>query len=383
MTPVILDSRHPKLRLGSSPNSGGRDSAWVTLGLTVSLAIAFHRILFLGETFVLRDHLIHAVAFFQFLRDGLVSGRVPEWADYYGLGLPFAANPDHGVMYPPAWLAAALPMPLGMDLFVVGHLLLAAVGAAFLSARWGGPWLGAFLAGLLFAMSGAVGSIVGNGTVPSIAWIPWVAWAADRLANSGEGLASYESRRAQVRDALIFAALLAPELVRGEPAGILTSALAAFAVTIARAPRRAPALGRLSLAAAGSVALAAATVLPALYLLPFSDRAEGTGAIGLAWSMHPARIVEWVWPCMFGDPAWRSRNISSLVANTNVVPRGATNWSASVFFGAPALWLAARARGRGARTLLLASLAFVVLALGRFTPMYPALREISFPLQLV
>ncbi len=233
-------------------------------------------------------------------------------------------------------------------------------------------------------MSGAVGSVVGNGTVPSIAWIPWVSWAADRLAQSGEGLASYESRRAQMRDALVFAALLAPELVRGEPAGILTSVLVAFAVTIARAPRRVRALGRLSLAAAaGSIPLAAATVLPALYLLPFSDRAEGSGAIGLAWSMHPTRMLEWVWPSMFGHPAWPARNVSALISNTNVVPRGATNWSASIFFGAPALWLATRARGRGARTLLVATIAFVVLALGRFTPIYPALREISFPLQLV
>ncbi|MBL9019366.1 MAG: hypothetical protein JNL83_34580, partial [Myxococcales bacterium] len=33
-------------------------------------------------------------------------GALPQWWDGSGLGVPLAAEPQHGALYPPAWLAS-------------------------------------------------------------------------------------------------------------------------------------------------------------------------------------------------------------------------------------------------------------------------------------
>ncbi|HEY6322803.1 MAG TPA: hypothetical protein VJA16_14710, partial [Thermoanaerobaculia bacterium] len=50
------------------------------------IALAYHRVLFLGETFVERDALRFALPSREFLAHALHAGRLPEWLDAVGLG---------------------------------------------------------------------------------------------------------------------------------------------------------------------------------------------------------------------------------------------------------------------------------------------------------
>ena len=86
------------------------------------------------------------------------------------------ADPNYGVCYPPAWFIPA-------DLLIVLHLLFGALGVALLARRWGAPLEGEILAGGAFLACGYTQSIVVQVLAPlTIAWTPWIAVAADRLA---------------------------------------------------------------------------------------------------------------------------------------------------------------------------------------------------------
>ena len=142
----------------------------------------------LGRTPVLRDALRFSLPSREYLGRSLASGRIPEWCDGVAFGVPFAANPVHGVTYPLTAILALAPSALGLDLFTLVHLLI----AAWARRRWpgdsGASPAGSVLAGGALGMTAAiVSSTLANGVAPLIAWTPWIGWAADRFTRAGRG----------------------------------------------------------------------------------------------------------------------------------------------------------------------------------------------------
>ncbi|HEX8952811.1 MAG TPA: hypothetical protein VF945_13240, partial [Polyangia bacterium] len=177
----------------------------------VIVAAAYLRPLFFGDTFALRDQVTWALPARAFLHEALRHGRLPEWWDAVGLGVPFAANPVNGVVYPPTWIAALVPSAFGSDLLYVVHIAWLALGTSWLARRLGADRAGGAVAGVAAALSGFTASAVADG-IPlfALAWMPWVLVAADRLARS-------DGRRARARAALLLAALWAAQLLCGAP----------------------------------------------------------------------------------------------------------------------------------------------------------------------
>ncbi len=350
--------------------------------------LAYHRILFGGETLVERDAIRFTLPSREFLVESLRAGRLPEWFDGVAFGAPFAANPVHEALSPLGWTMAVLPAPWGFDFYTLAHLLLGGLGLAALSRRLGADRLGSFLAGAALALGGYCTSMVPNGLVPAIAWTPWVAWSADRLAErlasgpgGGEG-------RGLLPACLAFAALFALQLPSGEPATVLVAAAVAWILVLSRAGvRPLRATGILALAALGSTLLAAYAVLPGMLLLAGSARRAGLDEGGLEWSLHPGRLLETVWPAAFG-----SQHVDGWFAGLLLREGpGDPFWSYSLFLGLPVLVaVAAAMRERRARRLLVAALPFLLLAAGRYTPLYgwlaralPPLRFVNFPEKFV
>jgi hypothetical protein len=109
----------------------------------------------------------------------LAGTRGPFWNPDVGCGEPFFANPQTGLLYPPAWLAVVVPRASAAGIEAGLHLVLLGVGCALLARKLGaGAWLevaagwGAVLAG---PVVGAVG-VLNN--LDSLAWMPWLCWAA-------------------------------------------------------------------------------------------------------------------------------------------------------------------------------------------------------------
>jgi hypothetical protein len=364
------------------------------------IALAYHRVLFLGETFVERDALRFALPSREFLAHALRAGRLPEWLDAVGLGAPFAANPVHETLAPLGWALALVPGALGSDLYNLLHLLIGALGAAALARRLGAGTAGSVVAGAALALGGYVSSMVPNNLAPALAWTPWVAWAADRLgcAFAADGRSSANPPRPAgppagspagsiagmaSRAVAALAVALALQLLAGEPGSVLIAGLTALIVVMARAGRRRRAigaLGALAVAAAAALPLAAVAMLPALLLLRESARGAGLDQGGLEWSLLPARLIETIWPAAFGSQrvdGW----LAGLVLRDGP---GDPCWSFSLFLGLPVLlcaWTAARQRV--VRRLLLASALFLLLAVGPLLPLFPVLRELFPPLRWV
>jgi hypothetical protein len=351
-----------------------REVALIAASLAGILLLAYVRPLLLGDTFVLRDHLSYGLPARAHLVESIREGRFPEWWDAIGLGVPFASNPNHGALYPPAWLIALFPPSFGSDLFLLSHLWVAGFGTAMLSRRLGAPRAGALVGGSAVMLGGYASSVLVNHmTLLSLAWVTWVAWAADRVAGA-KGAAG------RARSAVALAVFVALLLLSGEPTAAIVGAWLVLLFALSRSTDRATlvAIGTALVLGAG---LASVGLVPAVALLRDSNRAAGlSGDQGNVWSLHPWALPELVWPDVLGDPTGAS--LSRLLADTGGAGGLSASWALSVYVGGPSLLLAAfgaRSLGRRAPWFLLAAAAFVVIALGRNTPVYALYRTVFLP----
>ena len=348
--------------------------------LFLAVALAHVRVVFFGDTFTLRDSYIYTLPSRDHLAAAIAAGQLPEWWDAIGLGIPFAASPSQSVTYPPAWLVVFAPRLFGADLLLVAHLVWLAIGQSLLARRLGAGTVGALFAGAALATCGyATSMMVNHLPVMTLAWTPWVVWATDRLAAA-------EDRNSRIERALHVAALVAAQVLSGDPAGMVTSAVLASLVGLIRARRRWQTLGALMIALAAAVVLAAVAVVPGIFLLAASSRSQGISFdVATQWSMHPLRMLEWVWPRVLGEAANERMNLARLVADTSGGAGLEPSWAFSEYLGAPVLLLAAVGAGahRDARRLLALSLLPVLLALGRYTPIYGIYRALVLPEHLI
>lgn len=341
------------------------------LGLVGVLALAYVRVLFLGDTFAVRDHLSWTLPSRAYLADSLRHGRLPEWWDALRLGERFAADPNNGVTYPVAWLVALLDPLLGADLLLLLHVLLAGAGTLLLARRLGASALGAFFGAAALMTSGYLSSMVVNGSIlMALGWMPLLAWAA-------LGIAEVRERGVLFERGLVFAGVLAGSVASGNPAHVNNLVLAT-AIVLLCALRRWAALTTLAAAVVLGLAMGAASLLPPLLVLSDSARAGGLSLEQSgAWSMHPVRLVELVWPQLLGQGLRPESSLATLWLHRGG-PLEAI-WSGSTYIGLPVLLCAGVAawedRGVGRRLGIL-SLLFLLLALGTFTPLYRVYRTV-------
>lgn len=308
------------------------------VALAVATAVAHAPVVLGGETW--DDVRYHAeVAPPRLAAAAAVQGGAwPAWWDGTGLGVPLAAEPSHGAIYPPGWSAST---PRGLDLLLILHLAWAALGVAVWARTRVPPRTvaasdpGVLVAGVLIATSGLLASTALRGALPALAHLPWIGAAATWLV-----IASSRARREQAMAAAALGALIGLVGLTGELAALVDAVI--LAVAIAGRRRTWAALG---LGLGGGLAIACAQWVPAVLHLP---HAAGAQVAGLPLS----RLLELIVPASFGatDP---DRAVAALA--------GAAPWAPSLFVGAPLFALAAvRAP---ARRLLGALAAFGALAL--------------------
>ncbi|NCO69277.1 MAG: YfhO family protein [Acidobacteria bacterium] len=203
----------------------------------------------LGWTVALRD----GPAYFMPLRERtatvLRGQRGAFWNPNSGCGEPFFANPQSALLYPPAWLAVALPVQRAVTCEAGLHVALLGVGCAFLALRLKARPAMAAAAGFAVAIAGPTLDAAGVlNNLEAVAWAPW-AWAA-ALGGCVPGLA--------VCVGLAFLA--------AEPQLALVIGVVAFAL----APRR-----RTIAALALAVGLVALQLVPFLFWVAGGDRGSG------------------------------------------------------------------------------------------------------------
>lgn len=269
----------------------------------------------------------------------LAAGDLPLWNPHHGLGGPFLASLQNGVLYPPNLVHLVLSTQTAFVALAFAHIAWGGWMASGLARIFGAGAAGAALAALFYGCGMLLWSHVW--TPPALyaaAWIPGVLAAIDRtIARPG------------ARSASIVALVLAMQILAGWPYFVLLTALAAIAtggVALAQRARRPADAARSLLAVGGGVVagslLAAPLLVPAYELLGHSPRALGTLATlrmeGSGAVHDPSVFVQMLLRKGLTDavPGWGSALLS--VVALAVAPRRAVT---ATLLGVGALGLAA------------------------------------------
>jgi hypothetical protein len=295
----------------------------------------------------------------------LHQGEMPLWNPHQGLGQPFLATLQTGVLYPPNWLHLALPPQRAFAWLACLHIVLATLLAGALASSLGAGAVGSVAAGLLYASSVQIwSSAFTPPTLYTAAWAPGVLFAVERaIARPGTGRAT------------ALACALALQILAGWPYAVVMTALAAGILGLAslaaavRRTRRIPfaALATLAIGASAGGLLAAPQLLPSLELVRQSTRAPGTldeSTAGLQGEMH--------------DPEFFVQNF----LHTGL--SGGVPGLASPVLALAAVLFAGFGRARAAVLLGIAALALAI-SFPHHTPLYdwarrlPLLGDFRFP----
>jgi hypothetical protein len=318
-------------------------------------------------------------------RDAILSGHLPEWNPYVGMGLPLLAAPVHGTLYPGHVLLLLGPAYWSVPFCWFVHTLVAAGGAYAVARTLGCRPAAALLAGLVWSVGGYAVSMWENGEkILSSAWIPWTVFGLVRL---------WRARSRPGRTLVGTAVAMALTGLAGDPFLVGHSLLLGLPLACAasdfdgRWQRNARLVLTRAAATVGlALLLASPALLPAWSVIGLSERAGGIAADRAElWSLHPVRLLEFVAPGALGNVNHaREYPGAAFVADPGL---GFTPWALSLYAGMAALLLAPLAgRRRIASALWISAGVGLLLALGRHLPghglaavLIPPLRYFRYP----
>ncbi len=300
---------------------------------------------------------------------GLASHGLPVWNPWVHGGQPILSNPSYGAFYPPSWLVFLVSPSYSLNLMVVFHGIVAFAGAWLLARHFGCGRPAAALAAVGYTGCASFLSLLSAFTLfGSMAWFPWVIFWGDEALRTPEP-------RLWWRPALLSGGALGLQLLNGEPSTVVISGLALLALAASAAGRRPGAAFRVVVPVAFAVALSAVQLLPTLGRIADSPRKDVPADVATMWSMPPERLVEVIFPRFFGDPV---RIENGLFLGWKLNDRDYP-YIESLYPGLllAVLGLAALLRWRIPRRAawILCVAGGIFLALGRYNPLYEALRK--------
>src|SRR5215469_7602 len=122
--------------------------------LLVLVTVSFPQIMLGLQTFVYRDFGIFSYPLAFHLRECFWRGELPLWNPLNCCGVPFLAQWNTQVLYPPALFYLILPLSWALGVFCLLHLFWGGLGMFMLARRWTASPLAAAFAGIVFAFSG-------------------------------------------------------------------------------------------------------------------------------------------------------------------------------------------------------------------------------------
>jgi len=302
---------------------------WPVLVLTVLCALFFWDVICLPAREVLggNDLSNMFLPWTEFAVSSIRQGRFPLWNPYLFSGVPFVANPQPALFYPPMWLALVMPASRALGLVVVLHVWLSGVGMyAWLRAE-GADVVGALGAAFIVAFSGYFFVRIRSGhlgVIATEAWLPLLLWAY-RLTEDARSWGG----------AVISGVPLGLSILGGHTASFVYVALALLAYAVyrwfirwrtERAWRSAllPLVWLATMTVIG-LALAAVQLLPLAELAFQSSRqASQNYEFSARFSWPPGYLLTLLVPNFFGEPVrtgyWGDGLYDELIFYVGVLP---------------------------------------------------------------
>jgi hypothetical protein len=262
-------------------------------GLLVASLAFYYPLVFLGRALVDYDAFVYFYPQRVYLARSLLAGKIPLWDPDLFLGVPFLANPQTAVLYPPSWLFMFGPVQSVYAAQLVLHAFLAGLFTYLLLRHaFGLLPLAAAVGGLAYAFGGfAVGQVGHLNQISAAAWLPAVLLAYDRFA---------VTRRSYWVAAGALA--LGMQLLAGHPQETYMTLIVLGIFGAVRAPWRNArqlawcVMGGVGICVLGA-GLSAAQLLPTLELASLSIRGEGVNwPDAVAGSLPPYLAVRALLP---------------------------------------------------------------------------------------
>ncbi|MBW6472293.1 MAG: hypothetical protein K0B14_04140 [Anaerolineaceae bacterium] len=117
--------------------------------------------------------------------------QIPLWSNLIFSGYPFAANPLSGLWYFPGWLALLFPLPAGINITLLLHLLIGLFGMYFFLQSLNISENGSLLGSIAFVFSAKIYAHIGAGhlsLIYAISWTPWLLFLTNKYKSGGTPL---------------------------------------------------------------------------------------------------------------------------------------------------------------------------------------------------
>lgn len=162
-----------------------RHGPWLgaTLVLTAVVTAFFWKALLTDRVLAGYDLSTYFYPYRQFAAAALRQGNLPLWNPYLFQGVPFLANQQTAVLYPPNALYLLFSPETGLALSIALHLIWGALGVYVLARRVVVLiWPAAIGSAIVFGLSGFLGAQVGHvNQVNAAVWLPWALLVAHHV----------------------------------------------------------------------------------------------------------------------------------------------------------------------------------------------------------
>lgn len=363
---------------------------WLAPPILMAPVWATGRALFWGTP------LLQFIPWWAYAWETLLSGHLPLWNPYVGMGAPLAANYQSALFYPGTWVYFGLFlvggvrwMAWGQAVMIAVHLVWSACGMARLAAHLGLGRFAQVVAGLAFGLSGYLAARASFLSInAAAAWLPWIVLCMTVLVDALQS-------NSRVRRAFLLLSLCVTfQLLAGHAQTtwytmLLTGAWGVF-YALSRRFDAEPFRLAIRAAVGYGAAVLLAVLTAAVQLLPTAEylaQSQRSAAVAydyaLTYSFWPWRLLSFLAPTIFGSPVsgdyWGYGNYWEDAVYIGLVP---LLLALAVVIGVIRRRNRAAAGGDSSRALII-FLAVVILiaflfALGSNTPVYPWLYR-NFP----
>jgi len=350
--------------------------------LFVMTLLFFAPVVFSSKTFISRDHYVFFNPRRFFAAETIrQEAALPLWNPYIACGVPFQANLQSSVFYPPSLLYYVLPFQKGFKYFVVLHYFIGALCMFLLMRQWKSTRWEALLAAVVFAFGGYLVSINDNvAFLTAGVWLPLVLVCHHRALERGSFFY-----------ALVTAMVIGLQVFAGDASFyLLASLICTCCYTLLwpfiRGPGSARAGARpwalLGTAWVPGLLLASVQILPFIEFVLNSVRIDGVGFDrATKWSYHPLELIQLIVPYFGGTTVPETRWFGQYWLDTFYI--GIFPLICAILF-----FVCAKDRIKIVLGILLA--VGILLSFGKYNPLYeylyrflPGLNMVTYPVKFL
>ena len=279
----------------------------MTSGLLVAVVFPFIPLFMNNEIMNWGTSSLQFIPWLNYAFDSLLSGVIPLWNPYNGLGAPLLANYQSAIFYPPNWLLMIVyriwnihGLALGLTASIVLHLYFGSLGMSVFLRFLKRSYLSCFLGGMIWVFGGyAISRISFFTMIWSFSWVPWIILSVLLLTAA--------KNKNKIKWGIILSILLAMQMFSGHAQTTYFTII--FAVLILLfyerhfVKEKINNLVILAISIIFSVSLSLIQLLPTMEYLRLSQRSHEVGyEYASNFSYWPLRILSTLFGNFWGNP---------------------------------------------------------------------------------